>query len=196
MLAAAAGASACAGLQPRSAGTAAQTLKPVAPAPIPPPAAITAPANAPPNSYANSQYKFTCTIPDGFIVSHESEGPGEIMTLAPQSVSSNSTANISVRAARLGRLSLDQYMELRVTRDLQGTANVAHWDKFPASYGVYSGTEVVVERQYASGPFKSRIFGFSHGPDVFIVNYTASSDQFDSGQKVLDQFLGTLSFTP
>lgn len=116
------------------------------------------------------------------------------MTVAPQSVSSNSTANLSVRAARLGRLSLDQYMELRITRDLQGAPNVTHWDKFPATYGAYSGSEIVVERQYASGPFKSRIFGFSHGPDVFIVNYTASSDQFDSGQKVLDQFLESLIF--
>src|SRR5271157_5295303 len=131
------------------------TLPPPAPpSPVPPPA----PAAAP-NAYFNTKYHFTCTIPDGFIVTHESDGPGEIITMVPQSMSSNSTVDLSVRAAPLGRLTLQQYMEFRITRDLQGAANVAHWDMFPASYGAYSGFEVLVDRQYANGPFKFRLFG-------------------------------------
>jgi hypothetical protein len=149
-----------------------------------------------PSTYFNNQYHFNGVVPEGFIVTHESDGPGEIMTLVPQSMSSNSTINLSVRASTLGKLSLKQYMDLRITREFQGNASVTHWDMFPATYGAYSGYEVLVERQYANGPFKARLFGFAQGPNVFIINYAASQDQFETNQRSLELLLETLKFTP
>lgn len=142
----------------------------------------------------NSQYKFTCSIPPGYVITQEGEGPGEIMTLIPQSLSSSSTANLIVRASPLGKLNLDRFVAYRITGGLDGTEGMKHWDQFPATYGAYNGIEVAIEREYANGPFRSRIFVFTHGSTAFVLNYSASSDQFDHDQKVIETFLGSLTF--
>ena len=130
------------------------------------------------------------------MITQEGEGPGEIMTLVPQSLTSNSTANLIIRAAPLGRSSLDSYVSSHVTGGLDGAAGMKHWDKFPATFGPYSGVEVDIEREYANGPFRSRVFVFTRGSNAFVLNYSASSDQFDRYDKIIDQFLQSMSFAP
>lgn len=148
----------------------------------------------PPDPCFNTQYRFICALPRGFIITQEADGPGIIMTLVQQSVSSKQAGNLTVRVSPLGKNTLQRYMELRVTKDLETAKGVIHWDQSEQTYGSYPGQEIIVERQYASGRFKSVIFGFKRGSNAFVIDYSAPAEMVDKDPDVVRKFVDSIVF--
>lgn len=142
----------------------------------------------------NTQYKFICALPKGFIITQEAEGPGVIMNLVQQSVSSKEAGNLTLRVSPLGKNTLQRYMELRVTKDLETAKGVIHWAQSEQTFGAHAGQEIIVERQYASGRFKSIIFGFKRGGNAFVVDYSAPAEMVDKDPDVVRKFVDSISF--
>lgn len=153
-----------------------------------------APVSATP-ACANAQYGLTCAIPDGYLLTHEGRGPGKILNFEKQVRGSEDQATLAVRVAPVGKQgSLESFVERRVARDLKKAQGVARVDKRAAEIGEKSGIELTVDREYASGPYRSRIFCFLEGRNVFIVDSTSPSARFDRERGALDFFMESLVF--
>ncbi|MBI4349731.1 MAG: hypothetical protein HY553_23040 [Elusimicrobia bacterium] len=153
-----------------------------------------APMSATP-ACANAQYGFTCSIPDGYLLTHEGRGPGKVFNFEKQVRGSEDQATLAVRVAPLGKQgTLESFVERRVARDLKKAQGVAKVDKRAVDIGERSGVELTVDREYASGPYRSRIFCFLEGRNVFIIDATAPAGRFDRERGALDAFVESLTF--
>ncbi|MBI4422508.1 MAG: hypothetical protein HY554_02205 [Elusimicrobia bacterium] len=168
-----------------------------APLPLPPEPSLPAapPGEEPAAPCANRQYGFECSLPRHYIVTQERKGPGTVMTMLKRGLSSEEEGSLAVRVAPLGKWTLETFVDQRVTRDLKRAAGVTNVDKEAAVLGGRAGIELVIDRQYASGPYRSRVFCFVEGRNVFILDHTVPRTQFDRERVVLDDFLESLAFT-
>ena len=141
----------------------------------------------------NTDYKFTCNVPKGFVITQEMPGPGPIMTLVQQSYLSKRAANMTLKAGPLGGLSLEEYMDRKVAKQFEGAKGVLTIEQSTAAYGDKNGVLVTVERQYASGKFKSLLFGFSQRRNVFILDYSAPAEQVE-GAPTMSYFIESIKF--
>lgn len=161
------------------------------PAPGLPPARAEAPSEA---SCANAQYAFQCAVPEGYLLTQERKGPGTIMVFVKRARGSEEEANLALRVTPLAKGTLESFVERRIARDLKKAQGVANWKKEPAVLGGRSGVEINVERQYASGPYRSRIFCFQEGSNVFILDHTVPAHRYDREKAAFEAFLEGLTF--
>ncbi len=144
---------------------------------------------------ANRRYRFTCSIPAGYLLTQESPGPGTIMNFEKQVRGSEDQATLILRVTALGvKNTLETFVERRVARDLKKAQGVAHVDKHPAELGGRAGIELVIDREYSSGPYKSRVFCFQQGKNVFIVDQSVPASRYDREKPALDGFVESLTF--
>lgn len=144
---------------------------------------------------ASAQYRFTCAVPEGYLLTQEKRGPGTIMNFEKQVRGSEYQSTIALRVTPLGpKNTLETFVERRLARDLKKAQGVARLDKQPAEVGGKIGIELVIDREYASGPYRSRVFCFQEGANVFIVDQSVPAARFDREKPALDRFVESLSF--
>ncbi|MBI5201122.1 MAG: hypothetical protein HY925_06020 [Elusimicrobia bacterium] len=159
-------------------------------------APLEVPASVPSSpSCANRRYRFTCSIPSGYVLTQEGPGPGTLMNFEKQVRGSEDQVTLVIRATALGQKNtLETFVERRVARDLKKAQGVAHVEKHAAEIGGRAGMELVIDRDYASGPYKSRVFCFQEGKNVFIIDQSLPAHRFDKEKSALDSFVESMAF--
>lgn len=164
------------------------------PAPIPLP---TAAAPSPKAPCFNTQYKLTCVLPDGYVITDEADGPGTIMTITQRvKLVSEEPANATVKINPLGKRTLEKYFDGRVVGPLSSTEGVTGVVTSTAAYGLFEGFEVVADRQYASGQFRSKAFAFAQGPNAVVVTVSSPVPFFEKAAEFIPAFVPSLIFQP
>lgn len=146
-------------------------------------------------SCASAQYRFECSVPRGYLLTQERPGPGTIMVFVKRSRASEDEANLTVKVTALTKGTLESFVERRIARDLKKAKSVKKWTKEAAVIGDRSGVEILIERAYASGPYRSRIFCFQEGENVFIVDHELPELRYEREKSALDAFVESLAFT-
>lgn len=181
--------------QPRPAAPESRPAQQPSAEPVPAPPAQAQAAAPGPSPCFNTQYRFTCELPRGFVVTQEGEGPGVILSLSPQSADYRESASLSVQAGPLEAGGAEGCAD-RLVQELLASKGIGRWEKNPVRRGLYEGVEVYAERSYASGLFKSRTFCFYRGADLFQATYSAPAEQYDRYPDALERFLDSLKFQP
>lgn len=160
--------------------------------PSPPPVIPRAPRGLSP--CFNTQYGFTCSVPKGFVITEEHEGPGAVMKLVERVLGSRGAANLTVKTAPYRGGPVIQAVRAQILDELHAAKSEGGWKLAEASYGRYTGIEVILERRYVSGPYRSRIFGFTRGRTLFLLELASPSEHAGRDREVLAAFIESLTF--
>jgi len=141
----------------------------------------------------NLSYGFTCVPPRGFLITSEGPGPGEIMTLVKKSYTTSEEANLSLRVYPLHG-ELKWLAKERVLSPLEKSSGLKTAEMKPSRVGTREGFEIRAEREYATGPFRIRIFCFERDSQAFIAEFSTPAGRPESEADALDAFVGSIAF--